>query len=98
MFQSIFYIFALLIKKKMVKDKFFKDFKEFLEKIINEGIENTDEIEIWLKNAFSKLTDSQKYEIANELIDMLLSLNKEEKSLEDDLKNECLMLSKKTSE
>lgn len=82
----------------MVKDKFFKDFKEFLEKIINEGIENTDEIEIWLKNAFSKLTDSQKYEIANELIDMLLSLNKEEKSLEDDLKNECLMLSKKTSE
>ena len=92
MFQSIFYIFALLIKKKMVKDKFFKDFKELLEKIINEGIENTDEIEMWLKNAFSKLTDSQKYEIANELIDMLLSLNKEENSLEDDLKNECLML------
>ena len=82
----------------MVKDKFFKDFKELLEKIINEGIENTDEIEMWLKNAFSKLTDSQKDEIANELIDMLLSLNKEEKSLEDDFTKECLMLSKKASE
>lgn len=82
----------------MVKDKFFKDFKELLEKIINEGIENTDEIEMWLKNAFSKLTDSQKDEIANELTEKYLSLKKEEKSAEDDFTKECLMLSKKTSE